>query len=443
MDVPDNEALRVGKEVGNRGQCNPTYFTVGNLIKKLQQLEAGGLTKREIIDRYIFVNAGACGPCRFGMYTTEYRRALRESGFEGFRVMLFQQQGGIQQATGDAPGFEVNTLFFRSLLTTFILGDLLNLMGYRIRPYEVEAGATDRAIEECRQILIEALENRRSVWRALRRCKKVFAGVRVDRLQAKPKVAIIGEFWAMTTEGEGNYELQRFLESEGAEVIIQPMVNWILFIFWEQITDTQNRMRLRGADKARKGLAGKNPWKKILLLKLARMAWKTWFKSYAWAIGLVDHHLPDMDQIAALAHQHYDNEVRGGEGHMEVGKVIHYVQDQEAHMVVSVKPFGCMPSSGVSDGVQSLVQSRFPQAIFVPIETSGDGRVNVESRVQMMLFRAHQRARDEFDDAVESSGRSLDELRNKQRPQHRSPFYNPPHHKAGTGSNLVRALIDG
>src|SRR5688572_28142879 len=29
LDAPDYEALRAGKEFGNRGQCNPTYFTVG------------------------------------------------------------------------------------------------------------------------------------------------------------------------------------------------------------------------------------------------------------------------------------------------------------------------------------------------------------------------------------------------------------------------------
>ena len=38
LDVPDNEALRFGKEFGNRGQCNPTYFTVGNLVKHLVHL---------------------------------------------------------------------------------------------------------------------------------------------------------------------------------------------------------------------------------------------------------------------------------------------------------------------------------------------------------------------------------------------------------------------
>src|SRR4029079_5742804 len=35
MDVPDNDALQYGREYGNRGQCNPTYFTVGNLVKYL------------------------------------------------------------------------------------------------------------------------------------------------------------------------------------------------------------------------------------------------------------------------------------------------------------------------------------------------------------------------------------------------------------------------
>jgi hypothetical protein len=38
IDVPDNSALTFGKEFGNRGQCNPTYFTVGNLVKYLAYL---------------------------------------------------------------------------------------------------------------------------------------------------------------------------------------------------------------------------------------------------------------------------------------------------------------------------------------------------------------------------------------------------------------------
>jgi hypothetical protein len=45
MDVPDNDALQYGREYGNRGQCNPTYFTVGNLVKYLDGLRDRGMSK--------------------------------------------------------------------------------------------------------------------------------------------------------------------------------------------------------------------------------------------------------------------------------------------------------------------------------------------------------------------------------------------------------------
>src|SRR5262245_47224915 len=77
LACPDVDSLRLGKEFGNRGQCNPTYFTVGNLVKTLTRLrDVDGLSVPDIIRRYVFLTAGACGPCRFGTYVTEYRKAL-------------------------------------------------------------------------------------------------------------------------------------------------------------------------------------------------------------------------------------------------------------------------------------------------------------------------------------------------------------------------------
>jgi hypothetical protein len=130
IDMPDNDALRYGKEFGNRGQCNPTYFTVGNLVKFLTERgQEEGLPPSEMVKKYVFLTAGACGPCRFGMYATEYRKALRDAGFEGFRVMLFQQTGGLKQATGEEAGLEMNPKFFLGLLKALIAGDVINGMG--------------------------------------------------------------------------------------------------------------------------------------------------------------------------------------------------------------------------------------------------------------------------------------------------------------------------
>lgn len=412
MDVPDLDALQYGREFGNRGQCNPTYFTVGNLVKKLKQLEATGISKEDIIEKYLFATAGSCGPCRFGTYVTEYRKALRDAGFEGFRVILFQQSGGAKQATGKDLGLKIDGKFFLTFGKAVIIGDVLNALMYRIRPYEINKGDTDAVIERARTRIAKAFETRKGLWRALWQTRKELSKIKVNRAQVKPRVAIIGEFWAMTTEGDGNYKMQRFLEQEGAEVDVQSVTAWILYLFWAVKYDTLDRLELRGTDKSlahdTKGskfaLEGVNIRKRLWGLKAVELYVRGLFWTASQVMGLKHYKLPDMDELAKISHKFYDNNLRGGEGHMEVGKLIHNVVDNCVAMTLSIKPFGCMPSSGVSDGVQSLITEMYPQAIFLPIETNGDGAVNVYSRVQMQLFKAKQKAEKEVYEMLEKSG---------------------------------------
>jgi len=443
LECPDVAALQFGKEFGNRGQCNPTYFTVGNLVKFLCTLrDKHGMSAEEIITKYVFLTAGACGPCRFGMYVTEYRKALRDAGFDGFRVVLFQQTGGLSQATGEESGLEMTPTFFWAIVKALVAGDVLNALGYRIRPYELHAGDTDVALEKCKKIVYEALETRTNILVALRRCKPILEAVPVDRTVAKPKVSIIGEFWAMTTEGDGNYQLQRFLESEGAEADIQLVTAWLLYMLWEARRDTLERKDLRGADSSYYGLGKLGPFdvaKKLGGVAAADKMVRALFQTFAHATGLYGYHLPDMFEIARISHEYYNNDLRGGEGHMEVGKLIMNVVHAKAHMTVSVKPFGCMPSAGVSDGVQSAITEKFPGTIFCPVETSGDGRVNFYSRVQMYLFKAKQAAVAELERACEEHGVTLDQLRAflAEHPRFAGALHKAPHAYAGTAADLV------
>jgi predicted nucleotide-binding protein (sugar kinase/HSP70/actin superfamily) len=443
LEVPTVDALQVGKEFGNRGQCNPTYFTVGNLVQHLQRLrDEQGIPTQEIIDNYLFVTAGACGPCRFGTYVTEYRKALRDAGFDGFRVMLFQQQGGLKQATGEEVGLKIDAEFGFTIIRAFIIGDVLNLMAYRLRPYEVVPGSTDAAVQRCKDILMEAFSQKKNMHLAVARCRPILKSVAVDRSIPKPLVSIIGEFWAMTTEGDGNYHLQRFLEKEGAEVDIQTVTNWILFMIWENTYDTEQRHGLREDDGTRKGLEGKSPVAKLWGLAFGDKAIRAVFHSYAELMGLHGYTLPDMDEIKELAEAHYDTFVRGGEAHMEVGKVIHFVRDNLNHMTLSVKPFGCMPSSGVSDGIQTVIANQYPELVFLPIETTGDGEVNVHSRVQMMLFKARQKAKDEFEKALADTGMDRETFKKRLSGSRRwrNSFVQPPHKVAGRAANLAYAI---
>ena len=442
LPCADNDALRLGKEFGNNGQCNPTHFTVGNLIKELCRLrDDEGLSTAHILEHYVFFTAGACGPCRFGMYVTEYRKALRDAGFEGFRVLTFQHGEGVQRAEGEELGLPLDPPFFLALARALLSADVINALGYRIRPYECEAGATDRAMKAAQAEVYSALLRDESVVFALRHARRYFAAVRVDRTQPKPKVAILGELWAMTTEGDGNYHLQRFIEQQGGESDVQLIAFLLLYNLWEVRHDTGVRTGLKAADGGRYGLQGVDVHLRLLSVWAGERAVHLLFQTFAWAIGLRDYPLPDMDEVARAAERLYNPELRGGEGHLEIGKVILNVLQDKAHMTLSVKPFGCMPSSSISDGVQSLVSERHPEAIVCSVETSGDAEVNFHSRVQLYLFKARQRAQQEVEAALKQYGITREQAQAfLARSRYGSALYRAPHRACGSAADLIHEI---
>jgi predicted nucleotide-binding protein (sugar kinase/HSP70/actin superfamily) len=431
LPVPDNMSLAVGKEFGNRGQCNPTYYTVGNLVKYLQTLREAGVP--DIEKNYVFITAGACGPCRFGMYEAEYRKALRDAGFNEFRVLILQQTGGLEEGgkLGDGgnaeAGLKLDVKFFTTVLRAMIASDIVNTMANSIRPYEVEAGATDRALDEARATLAVSFREGRSTWKALRRIRTAYNAIEVDFTRVKPKVKITGEFWAQTTEGDGSYHLAAWLQSEGAEVLTEPVGTWIDYILESAITKQKDRLGI--APGARK---------KILALRAGLTMYKSFYTFYRAALGFRTPPLVSQKQLAEVADDYYNVRIGGGEGHMEVGKHILATTEKKAHMVTSIKPFGCMPSTQ-SDGVQSKVMAKLKDSIFIPIETSGDGEVNIKSRVQMKLFEAKVKAREEMQRALDEHGVTLEAVQAyvEQHPELRHPMQKLPHEYVSTAANFV------
>ena len=465
LPTPDVRSFQTGKEFGNNGQCNPTYFTVGNLVRFLQSLEAQGLSRPEILDRYVFLTAGACGPCRFGMYEAEYRLALRNSGFDGFRVLLFQQSGGLTQSNVEA-GIEMNLEFFLGILNALNSGDVINEAAHAIRPYEVVPGSTDRALTSAMQSLALVFRTRASgippmggtarflhqlrddaYTHALHDAARILDTVEVDRLRVKPIVKITGEFWAQTTEGDGNFHMFRFLHDEGAQVLVEPIGTWIMYLLHQAIQMNRDTKGLdEGAEVA--------PWwkvvrrarieltfgRKLAKLKLAEAIFRREYHRLARSFGTLVHPLVDQYKLQRLAHPYYNSRTGGGEGHLEVAKNIYYANRDLAHMVLSLKPFGCMPSTQ-SDAAQSAVIANHKDMIYLPIETSGEGEIHAHSRVQMALGEARNKAREEFASVLRATDLTLEQCRSfvDRHPEMKRPLYPVPEHKGvvGGAANFV------
>ena len=482
LPTPTVDSFQIGKEFGNNGQCNPTYFTVGNLVKFLKELESQGMSRKEITDQYAFFTFGANGPCRFGMYVEEYRLALRNAGFPDFRIEVVDRDAGLNQEDGNAL-VDCNMDVVFGLLNSFNLGDIITSIGYQIRPFEINPGETDQVVKECMDHLYQYMRSRppyemkhypgilkkifpgmyegirylrkflhqigdKGFKQALEHCRERFNSIPIDRTRAKPIIKVTGEFWAQTTEGDGNFNMFSFLEKEGSQCIVEPVATWVPYLL---LLVRQNAEAARTAH---------GPSSESLTQKLKRkirQQWVFWMTSIQLKIGLkiflreydrlarvfgdLSTYLVDQDKLADLGGKFYNTHADGGEGHLEIAKAIYYSTQDKAHMILSVKPFGCMPSTQ-SDGAMTQVMSKYKDMIFLPIETSGEGEVNAHSRVQMALGEAKHKTKAEFAQTLEQTGYTLEQIRTyiSDHPELKTPMYPVPHYKGlvGTAANFIQ-----
>lgn len=477
----DRAAHEIAQEYCASGLCNPVYFTVGNLLRYLRRLQESGLSAAEIVKKYVYFTAACGGPCRFGMYEAEFRTALAAAGLKGFRILSFSQDHGIHASSGHS-GLHFTADFGYNTMHAFILGDLLNVAQRRIQPFEVQPGATKRAISRMTGGIAEHFKIYREfqfdeilprqfcpprespayyipnrmmkAWThlcgnalttILPAVSRELHEVEVDWLRVKPVVKVIGEFWAQMTESDGNFRMLDFLEKEGAEVSIEPISTWILYLLHQRKANAIQRGQMARYTA---------PWTSPKQAILARLAshgkrlgfsagagiYRHHFYRLAKLLGFPPQHLASQREFSRLAEPFYDPRVRGGEGHLEVAKTLYYTQNKMCHMVLALKPFGCLPSVQ-SDAVQASLVERFPEVSFLPVETSADGEIHAYSRAQMALSEARAKALSEFEQVLLSTRRSIEEIRDfvAETPELRHPLHPVPRTSGvvSTAANFV------
>jgi predicted nucleotide-binding protein (sugar kinase/HSP70/actin superfamily) len=477
----DRAAHEIAQEYCASGLCNPVYFTVGNLLRYLRRLQDSGLSAAEIVKKYVYFTAACGGPCRFGMYEAEFRVALNAAGFEGFRVLSFSQDQGVYASSGHT-GLQFSADFGWNTLHAFILGDLLNTAHHRLKPFEIQTGAAEKAVAKATnaiadhfhksprfelrdfvpEFLLPKTESRwyrypnslgklwshlsgRALATVLPAAAKELRNVEVDWLRVKPVVKVVGEFWAQMTESDGNFRMLEFLEKEGAEVSVEPISTWVLYLLHER----------KARAHYRRGMATYSaPWstpKKAMVERACLLGTRLGFaiaaKFYVGhfvrlskLLGLPDQFPTPQRDLSAMAAPYYNTFLRGGEGHLEVGKTLYYTHNKLCHLVLALKPFGCLPSIQ-SDAVQASLVERVPEVSFLPIETSADGEVHAHSRVQMALSEARAKAASEFDHALKCAHHSLEDIHSfiAMHRELRQPSYSIPRRRGivSTAANFL------
>jgi predicted nucleotide-binding protein (sugar kinase/HSP70/actin superfamily) len=333
------------------------------------------------------------------------------------------------------------------IVWAILCGDVLSDLEYMTRPYEVNAGQTSKVLNESIEYMYDVFRKRPLrgkkwgvlAWHiltdyftaALRQVRKKWDAIPVDRLQAKPKIKITGEFWLQTHEGDGNYNIKRWLEQEGAEVVPPPIAVWLNYLLNQPIFHFERQQQV-----------DKHARLKILLLRGVEKIYLGTYNRLRKALGGLPSDLPNQVELRRLAAPYFNHQLRGGEGHMLIGKALYAYHHKKAHMICELSPYACMPNT-MSIGSMANVLGKYPDLLYAPIEIKGDAEIHALSRCQMILTEAKKRAQRELDEVLERERMSTDAIRNYEarHPEVTRATYRVPHYGfAGTAANYVTHL---
>lgn len=373
--------LKRARGLGNHGQCNPAHYAVGAV---LEHARASGMDARSFCEERAWLTVGSCGPCRLAAFSHEYARVLAGAGLGALPVVFADQ---LSFAASRPAASLLHADEAQALLVAVVAADLVVQVAHAVRPYTVDPESVDEMVREAVADLALALERRSPPEHALSSLRDRARAVRSDGTRILPRVLLVGEPWTTLADGDPSYDLARRLAVFGAEVIAPTAADWLRFRLWEE----------RRLEPEREGV-----------LALADATLAAIWERLAAAAGC-DAPLAVPADLAALAAPHYDPRVRGGSAHLEVGRALQAARDRTAHLVLSLKPFGCLPSSSLSDGVLSVLLRRPGAPRFLAIETTGDGDATAESRVEMALHAATLAASAELDAACADAGMTRDE----------------------------------
>lgn len=359
-----------GRRTLSRNPCAPLLYTTGALLRSAGMLAPGASA--------LALGLGTCGPCRFALFAPTWRRALAAAGYAHVHVLSLEQDPFALEAL-------VGPLGAASLLETVAVGDALVETTRRVRPYLEEPDALDAAAERALAAVVRRIESGAPPIAALAEARGFHAQLARRPAAALGRIALIGEPWSLHVDGTPQLHLPRVLSRAGVEVEVPPLSLWLALRAWEARQPGWGA-RSRGGDAERS------------LLFEARV--RDALGRACSALGLGGLVLPDLDALAELAAPWLASDVRGGYGHVEVALALRARRERRAHAVVSIKSFGCIPSSGVADAIVPVALAHGARAMpFLSLEVGADGAAARESRLLLRVVGARREAERELSEA--------------------------------------------
>ncbi len=196
----------------NTGQCIPLNAVASSFIHTVKKYNI------DPSNSVLWVGKSEIA-CNVKLYSHHIKHILKKekNGFEKSELY-----------TGELSFMDISMKVCANAYFAYMFGGLLRKVGCQIRPYEINRGETDRAIENAVSTIAKAFRRNSSKDQALMEALEPFSKIKVKK-ETRPKVSIFGDLY-MRDNNIINQNLINYIEQNGGEVVTTPYSRFIRMI---------------------------------------------------------------------------------------------------------------------------------------------------------------------------------------------------------------------
>lgn len=372
MEVLETEGPQIAecglKNVHN-DTCYPALLVIGQFI---DALESGKYDLHKVA--VMITQTG--GGCRASNYIHLLRKALIKNGM-GYIPVISLNFSGLEKNAN--PGFKLTPKAFIQVAYGVLLGDFIMHIYNQCRPYEVNKGDCDKAVDELVRKITKDFQADKFIRYSYVKmlyiliCKR-FAQISYQDFGSKKKVGIVGEIYVKFSP-LGNNNLEKFLLGEGTEPVLAGLMDFCLYCIYNGIIDFE--------------LYGRSV-KNAAVMQLVYRFLLDKQKDMIRIIKKDGHFRPMMefDKVRKLSQKIISPGVKMGEGWLLPAEMVELIEEDVPNIVLT-QPFGCLPNHIAGKGMIRKIREQYPNANIVSVDYDpGASRINQENRIKLMLSNA-------------------------------------------------------
>ena len=365
-----------GPKIGETGlkyvhndTCYPAILVIGQFI---DALESGKYDPHKVA-LMLFQTGGGC---RASNYISLLRKALERAGY-GYVPVISFSLAGIEHH----PGFRLSLPMLHRMLYAVTYGDLLMTLVNQTKPYENEPGTAEARAEEWTRRLTDEMANNviryKKIKENYRKIVRDFEAI-PKTVTEKVKVGVVGEIFVKYSP-LGNNDLEAFLVSEGAEVVVPGLLDFCMYCVYNGIVDHE--------------FYGRMPFR----WRLNRIAYRFLLKKQRDVIDVINENgafrpYTPFDRTVSLSEGYISHGVKMGEGWLLTAEMIELYESGAAN-IVCTQPFGCLPNHICGKGMMKPIKKKNPSINIIAIDyDTGASVVNQQNRIKLMLAAAKREA---------------------------------------------------